>query len=86
MTTLSIYMAVNACEAGGRWSCYSGQLRKRFQCYADFENLPFFQRKKTLLNAVKTMDDGNYDVRGRSGRYTVCERDSGKPVWVVCAG
>ena len=84
MTILSLYTAVNPCEKDGRWSCEPGTLQKKFQCFADFEKMPFFQRKKTLLSAVKAVDDGDYDVRGRNGRYSLCEKKSGIPVWCVC--
>ncbi|MBQ8095106.1 MAG: hypothetical protein IJ242_16260 [Clostridia bacterium] len=75
MTTLYLFSTINTVETNGKWSYGMGKLLKKLMCYADFNTLSAYQKKKLLLSAT----GGSYEIRGRAGKYTACNKDTGKP-------
>ena len=83
MTTIYIYTTINTLCFDGRWSYGMGKLRKALKLEEDYSTLTAYKKKKTLLDAVATVDQGNYVIKGRSGKYVACDKETGRPTWYI---
>ena len=78
--TIVIYTIHNPLYLEGRWSYGMGKLKKKLTTTEEPQNP--YQKKKLLLRAVKMVDDREYEIKGRSGKYVACD-ESGRPVWYL---
>ena len=78
--TIEIYTTINTIHFGGKWSYGKGQLKKKLTTAE--EPATSYQKKKLFLKAVKMVDDGEYEIKGRGGKYVACD-ESGRPVWYL---
>ena len=67
----------------GKWSYGMGKLRKKL--ITDEQPKNSAAKKELLKRAVATIDSGMYDIRGRSGKYAVFEKETGRPIWYIYA-
>ena len=81
MTTIYIYHTINTMYYNGKWAYGMGSLRKKLT--TDEEPNTSAKRKNLLLRAVKTVDQGEFVIKGRSGKYIACEKEYGRPVWYL---
>lgn len=70
-------------QNNGKWAYGMGSLRKKLT--TDEEPNTSAKRKNLLLRAVKTVDQGEFVIKGkgRSGKYIACEKEYGRPVWYL---
>lgn len=78
--TIEIYYTVNVLKFGNEWSYGMGRLKKKLTTTDEPQNP--YQKKKLLQQAVKMVDDGEYEIKGRGGKYVACD-ESGRPVWYL---
>ena len=78
--TIEIYTTINTILFDGKWSYGKGRLKKKLTTTE--EPATSYQKKKLLQQAVKTVDDGEFVISGRNGKYVACD-ESGRPVWYL---
>ena len=67
----------------GKWSYGMGKLRKKL--ITEEQPKTSAARKELFRKALRTIDNGTYEIRGRSGKYGVFEPETGRPVWYIYA-